>query len=268
MTPALRLILMGVKPDADALLWRDAVVTNGGTVSGPRLAIVSAFIRAEKASGAWALTDDYWGLWGESEPQALTSLKQRRLATAVNSPTFTIDRGYAFNGTTQYINTGFAPNTHKVAMTGSNARLAIYERTNVLADNYAAGSYNGVPQGLLITPRFGSNTARTMIDSSVDIILGTVTDSRGLTAGYRSDTTNLGIYKNGASLGTMTSASNGTALPTSALAIGCFLNGVTPGSFRAASEGFVCVGASLSAAQELAQYNAVQAWATAVGAQV
>jgi hypothetical protein len=50
--------------------------------------------------------------------------------------------------------------------------------------------------------------------------------------------------------------------------VGCFNNVGTAAGFRASSVGFDVVGGPLSDAQELAQYNAIQAWATSVGANV
>lgn len=253
--------------DLDALLWRNAVVANGGTVSAGRLDIVSAFIVTEKASGCWALTDDYWGFWAENEIQALTSLKQRRLATAVNSPTFTADRGYAFNGTTQYLDTGFIPSTHAVAMTGTNLRIGVYERTNVGANGVAAGAYNSVTQSVMLTPRISGNITRARLNSSDGETGATITDSRGLKAAQRNGTA-YAAYNNGSPLALSTPSSTGSNLPTVDIYIGAYNNAGSAAGFRAVSTGFAVVGGPLSDAQELAQYNAVQAWATAVGAQV
>lgn len=77
------------------------------------------------------------------------------------------------------------------------------------------------------------------------------------------------MYKNGVALvnSVFPFLSTGS-LPDHAICVGALNNGGTIASFRAASVGFVSVGASLSSAQELAQYNAVQAWATAIGANV
>jgi hypothetical protein len=47
------------------------------------------------AAGTWALTDDYWPLWGESVPQAPVDQPEagRRLAVRCRRD-FTADRGY------------------------------------------------------------------------------------------------------------------------------------------------------------------------------
>ena len=255
-----------VAPDDDVLLWRDAVVTNGGTVSAGRLAIVSVFVSSEKASGAWALTDDYWGLWAESEIQALTSLKQLRLAVATNSPTFTTDRGYVFNGTTQYINTGFVPTTHGVALTGLRTRIAVYDRTNVSSAGISAGAVTSGVVAVRISTRNGANTIARVTSGDATLALP-ASNSQGFTAVSRDNSTTINGYKNGVAL-TPVVVAVGSTLPAFALYIGCANNSGTAASFRAAATGLVAIGGPLSATQELAQYNAIQAWATSVGAQV
>ena len=254
--------------DADVLLWKVAVEANGGSVSLARLIIVDQFVFSEKASGTWALTDDYWGFWAENAIQALTSLKQLRLATAVNAPTFTADRGYVFDGTTNYLDTGFIPSTHAVAMTGTDMRAGAYERANLNTSTYALGTLDNANQNLRIIPRDTSDRMSANINSASVILASSITDSRGFIAASRTAAAVFEAWLNGVSTGTGTPGTTGTALPTRSIFIGANNNAGTPTTFRAASMGFVAVGSSLSAAQELAQYNAIQAWATAVEAQV
>ena len=258
------------KPDADLTAWIAAVVANGGSVSADRAAIVGGFIAAEKASGAWALTDDYWCLWAENAAQALTSLKQRRLATVTAAPTFTADRDYAFNGTSQYIDTGFIPGTHAVSMSLNSIHLDVYERTNVSANTAALGVTSGSNRLLRITPRSTSSAFGFTLTDSATFTLPAA-DSRGLTQIGRNGALVTDTYgaKNGAD---MVRAADPTALgaslPSHSLYIGAANSAGTAANFRASSIGFAACGAALSQAQRLARYNAVQAWATAVGAQV
>lgn len=253
--------------DADVLAWETAAVANGGNPDLDYRRYLDDFVYSEKASGAWALTDDYWVLWAPDAGCALTSLKQRRLSTAVNAPTFTTDRGYAFDGATQYINTGFIPSTHGVAMTGTNLRLNVYERTNVNAGTFAAGSYNSATRNLVIVPRSTGSRLQARANSETVETAATVTDSRGLSVVQRSAST-YGGYKNGTPIALGTPASEGSTLPTAAPFIGAYSSGGTPFGFRACSVGLVSIGAAMSDAQNLAAYNAVQTFATAVGAQV
>ena len=258
--------------DFDVLAFRASVQGFGGTVSDARMAVIDTFVAADKASSAWGLTDDYWALWGEDAsttgPQSLTSIKQRRLAVAVNSPTGTNDRDYAFNGTTQYINTGFIPSTHGINCTGTNQRIGVYERTNVSSAGVSAGVFDAAVRNLLINNRTGTTAQGRVNTLSQNFILD-VTDSRGLKATSRaSGGLTVKLFDRGAPLLSTTAASTATAAPTRAIYVGCYNNAGTAASFRASSVGFVVVGGPLSDAQELAQYNAVQAWATSVGANV
>lgn len=257
--------------DADTLAWESAVVANGGSVSLARRIIVDEFIYSEKAAGTWALTDDYWVLWAENATQALTSLKQRRLATVTAAPTFTADRGYAFNGTTQYVDTGFIPSTHAVAMTASSARIEAYERTNVATNTYAAGVADASNKRLTVCP---CNASGIRVNGEANAALGAFAiagDSRGLTSISRNGgaAADCVAYKNGVALTrTVDPTGFGAALPGYSIFVGGFNSAGVLFNPRASSVGFVSYGASLSAAQELAHYNAVQAFAAAVGASV
>lgn len=266
MRPALQYYLSG--RDQSLAAWVSAVVANGGSVSPARANIVARFIAAEKASGAWALTDDYWVLWAENATQALTSLKQRRLASAVAAPTFTTDRGYAFNGTSQYLDTGFIPSTHGVNCTGTNQRIGVYERTDVSSSGVSAGTVDAAARCLLIVNRNGTVATGRANAAGVNFTLGTA-DSRALKVTSRAGGgTTIKLYDRGVKLTDGAATSPGSAAPTRSIYIGAVNNAGTAASFRAASIGFVVVGGPLSDAQETAHYDAVQAWATAVGANV
>lgn len=267
---ARRLAALGGVFDSDVRAWYAAVLANGGAVSSGRLAIVNTFVRAEKASGAWALTDDYWCLWGETSTQALTSLKQRRLATAVNSPTFTADRNYAFDGATSYINTGFVPSTHAVAYSSTLQRIAVYERTNVTGTTSSMGAANTTTNRAFIQPRSASNMV-VFLNNSATTANFTLpaADSRGLSAGSRNNSANtIAAWKNGVRLTDATGLTASTNIQTHALYIGGYNNAGSLATPRACSVGFAAIGAVLTDAQETAQYNAVQAFATSVGANV
>lgn len=252
--------------DPSTRSWVSAVYAAGGIVSFPRRRIVDKFVRAAKSSGSWALTDDYWGLWGENVIQSLMSLKQRRLATTVNSPTFTADRGYVFDGATNYINTNFIPSTHGVQLTGTDQRISIYERTDLDAAAYSAGVFVGATSRIDITTRGGTSLTGRLNSGGGNF---TNANSLGLHAVSRAGgATTMKGYKNGVALTDVTGLTVGTGKPNIAIFIGCLDLSGNPSTFRASSVGFLSVGAPLSSAQELSQYKAVQAWATAVGAQV
>ena len=267
---ARRLGVMG-QMDGDVLSWHDTIVAAGGSVSVAILSIASRFVMAEKVSGAWALTDDYWPFWGENLIQATVSLKQRRTVTLVNAPAFSARRHFATNGSSSYLDTGFIPSTHKIAASTSNVRLAVYLRDNVSNTLYAAGATSSSNRNLRVRPRNGSLTYLDANSSSGTYTLPAAT-SAGYTAGSRDAASGANSYgyKNGVAMvqTVAPTAFAAASLPVVPILVGGYNNAGVFAGPRATSIGFMTVGATLSAAQELAQYNAVQAWATAVGANV
>jgi hypothetical protein len=95
-----------------------------------------------------------------------------------------------------------------------------------------------------------------------------LTDSRGLISIVRSAGPAWAFYKNGLATPAVTSTTAGASLANVAIYFCARNNSGTADSFRPGSPGFVCVGGALSAGQELAQYNNIQAWGAAIGASV
>jgi hypothetical protein len=255
-----------VQANAEALAWQNRVIALGGTVSAPRFTIVANFITAEKAAGTWYLTDDYYPMWGENVIQAGLSLKRRVPITLFNAPVFTIDRGWSFNGTTQYADAGFTPSLHASAMTGADMSLSVYEVTNVASNGDGAGTTDTSTRTLYLIPRSVSNGVIAGINCNNTAFAAGMLSSLGLTMAQHTPAPVFESFKDGVSLGVIVPTTPSTSLPTRSLFIGARNNAGVASSFRAASIGFVCFGASLSGAQATAQYNNIKAWATAVGA--
>jgi hypothetical protein len=101
--------------------------------------------------------------------------------------------------------------------------------------------------------------------------LNTVADSRGLTAASRNDATStppLSLYKNGSLQQTISATSAANVLVGVSLWLGGLNNSGTLNLPRTSTIGWVSIGAALTAAQELAEYNAIQAYMTTWGAGV
>ena len=256
--------------DADVLAWRDAVLANGGSVSLARLIVVDQFVFSEKTAGLWALTDDYLGFWAENAVQALTSLKQRRLATAVNSPSFTADRDYTFNGTTSYADTGFVPGTHAMVMSTNSAHAEVYERTNVNSATSSLGVNSGSSRAINVFPR-DAGVVRAGANGTGAIYTLSPATSAGLTQFGRNGDTVTDVYgaKNGLELvQTAPLSALGASLPSHRFYVGGANVSGSLSQARAASVGYLAWGAALTSGQRLARYGNVQAWATSVGAQI
>lgn len=240
--------------------------------AGAYLDAVSVFVAAEKACGAWDLTDDYWVFWTPDAAalglQALTSLKQRRLAVAAGTPTGANDRHIAFNGSTQYVDTGFIPGTHGIVCTGTRQRLEAYERTNVTAGTWTTGVISTTTSSMALISRNASNLAIARLNLNGNAGFA-MTDSRGLKSISRDGSNIFVLHDRGVRQTDVTTGSPGSSAPTHSLYIGGANNAGTLNLPRAASVGYVAIGAPLANdTMAAAHYAAVQAFATAAGAQV
>jgi len=252
--------------DIDAARWIAAV--GQANVSGARGRLVSDTIRALKGAGVWNALDFLPVLCAENTASALVDWKNLRTMTATNSPTFTTDRGYAFDGATSYINTGFIPSTHATSATGTSQMIGVYERTNVASTGRAFGANVVTPtQSVHILPYNGSSAFATINTTNVAYVTG-FADSRGLIVAAATGTAGAG-YKNGVAGLTPTLTSPGSSLVNIALFIGGYNQGGSLSLPRASTLGYCMFGANAwAAAQHAAFYNAMQQYMIRLGAAV
>jgi len=194
--------------DSDAEAWADQVVINGGTVSAGRLTLVSNFISGLKADAVWTKCDRFWLEAAENQPSALTDLVARELATAINSPTFTVDRGYTGNSTSNYISTPYNPVTDGVAYVLASAHLGAWIRTvNAVNADMVGGSDDGNQANWFYstgTPSFSGSANGGTIDTN--------NVNTGHQMWTRTGTTTVAAYSNGSSSGS--SGSGSSAIPS------------------------------------------------------
>jgi hypothetical protein len=267
---AARVAILGANLDPDAARW---IATVGqANVSASRGRLVSDTIRELKAGGVWADLDFLPVLTAENEASALVDWKARKSmsvqTTVVTLPTFTVDRGYAFDGLTNYISTGFVPSTDCVAATGTSFMLGAYERTNVgTASARAMGALTSATRTALLVPRSSTVAQASLNAAAVSIATG-LSDSRGLTIGV-TDAANGTGYKNGAVGVTTALTTPGSALVNIALFMGAYNNAGTPAAFRASTLAMGMFGRNAWTATQHAQFYAImQRYMTKLGANV
>jgi hypothetical protein len=244
--------------DAATLAWIAAVVGNGGTVSGARQALVNNLIVGLKADGIFTKLDRLWLFAGEDQPSALTDIIANSLATAVNSPTFTVDRGYAGDASTSYIDTGYNP-TGGPNYVQDSAQFSVWDNTSRGVNSQVPIGVRKIGGGNLFaemepfTADVGGNKSFGRINSDgFNDLAATVADAIGFWQVNRSGASAAQLYLNGSSIATdnLNSSSGipnfnffvcgdnnaGTLLsPTSdqisAAAMGGSLNGTESGNF-------------------------------------
>jgi hypothetical protein len=234
---------------------------------------IDTLIRALKREGVWFSLDLLQVYCAGDAAAALLNWVKPGSNTATvgaGSPTFTPNLGYTFNGTTDYLNTNFTPNTHGVAMKGGapvNMMGAAYERTNISSGSYALAGQNATGQSFSLRPRGSSNLMAIGVNCSATT-MGSITDSRGLTVAQREADDTISVFKNGALSTTNGTVQSASVLSSQPLYVAARNNNSTADSFRASTIGAVAAGARLNPGQHLGFYNALQSYMTDLGANV
>ena len=214
------------------------------------------------ASGVWEQLDDLLVLGAPTQSTALVNLvSSSYTASAVNSPTFTANQGFAANGTSSYINTEFLP-SGGVHFKQNSGHIAIWDRTS-------RGSVADVEVG-----SFGTNNS-TLIDAdnggaingrvnSTTSATGTVSSSQGFSLASRTTSLVITIYWNGQSVG------SGSLSSASPIGNAVFIGGLNfNGTLSNGSTDQIAmfsIGGSLNSAQALSFYAAIYAFLHSVGA--
>jgi hypothetical protein len=225
---------------------------------------INDLIVALKAAGVWSKLVSLYVLAAHSSQAALLNwLQDAYNCVAINSPTFTTDRGFTPDGSTSYLSTGFNPSTAGSALfTRNNMHMGCWVGTNL---NSGAQSDMGLSSYANICSRNGASAQVRIMSSTLVNLNISPSDSTGWICTARPDSANVEVVKN---LGTTAATANASAaLPNSTILIGAGGFGSSGasayGTRRVQAAHF---GAYLNDAERDAFYTALSAYQTAVGA--
>jgi hypothetical protein len=280
MSPRLLRPISTTHPEAQ--VWRNAVIANGGTVSGSTLNAVSRFCRSIDAAG---IRDKFYRLnlfCGDGLTAALVPLYRAESRTATargnttdtnNGPFVSADynntgssSGLQGNGTSKFLDTGVNMNT----LNSDNLHLGFGLRatqTGSPSFRSLGGTFNGVfPGGFAVDMSVRRN------NDNRHCIFGLVaTASR--TAGENVQAAPLGVgdvmmaypsfYRNGSAAGDTATAFDNypSAHPIYIFALN---QANTTVNYTDARMNWYSIGLTMTAAQVLAYYNAIAAFNTAL----
>lgn len=259
-----------VWPASDAFTtWKAAVVAAGGSVSGTpttgREKVIRDLISGLQTDGIWAKLDRLWLLAAENTQSALIDLVARDQATAVSTPAFTTDRGYAGNGSSSYIDTTFNASTQGAQYVLNNAHMGVWDNTSRGdATTAQTGAYDGsgLCDLLTYTSVFGPLGLTFRLNGGGATL--TSSPSSGFFIAQRATATALEGFRNGTSVGTA-AASASISVPNCSFFI-CSRsdNGtsVIPSTDQIAA---VSYGASFTSTQAANYYTRMRTYMTAVG---
>lgn len=227
-----------------------------------RKVAINDFIVGCKQDGNWFNLDVLWFTASHDEQAAKLNWINPSLftLTAINSPTFTIDRGYLPNGVSSYLKTGFNPRTNGQNYTLDVNSYGIYSRSN---NN---GSYDFCASDTVtmayIFCRNGSNQFGTRNNSTSGNTFAN-SDSRGLFCSKRSLSTGWDNYINN----TLVNSANisSSAIPNQTFYLGAFNNNGSVAGIGSKEISFCFIGGGINIP---ALYNRAQTYLTVLGANV
>jgi hypothetical protein len=223
-----------------------------------RKVLIDNFYTAIKLVGLSKFDAIYMLAAADAQSSLLNWVQDAYNLTAVNSPAFVVDRGYTGDGSTSYLDTGFNPTTAVGAkFVQDSGALSVWSRTNLA--NGAGTSFDfGSPNsyvGRSTTAGQGTGRPNAGSGQSYGLLVypGYVGYSRTAAAVWEA-------YAAGVDSGGGTTVS---AAPTNATLRICSIGA---GSFGVNQIATALIASGLSAAEELATYNALNTYLQAIGA--
>lgn len=224
-----------------------------------RKALINALIVSLKAAGIWTLLDVlYLIAAADSQAARLNCINPATFTlSAVNSPAFTADRGYAGDGLSAYVDTTLNPVTApspKIAQ-NDNSQWVWMRSVGAAASTYFGNNNSSVMR---------SATVSQIRNSTLTTVTGTTTiaNQAGVVFGaIRTGGASVDVYRAGAFVETLTSASTGLSSNSMSL-----LARSGSASFNSGQIAFAALGGSLTASQAATLQSCVAAYMTGVGA--
>lgn len=226
---------------------------------------IDTLVGALRTAGVWSKLDAlYVTAAADAQAAQRNWIADAYNLTPVNSPTFTADRGYAGNGSSSYINTGLTLSSASKFVQDS-ASLGIWCRTDSSANQLEAGARISVSsRQSLLSARNASGVAEGRINRDISETGIAVASSVGLLVATRTSSTLTTLYKNGSSIGTYSNTSVVPA-PHELYLLAANTAG-TANVFSSRQVSVAWAGGGLTGSENVAIYNALNTYLTAVGA--
>lgn len=249
----------GYDPDAAALFARF-----NEEPTEARKALISDRFTAGKETTWWGKLDALWVHAAHgAEAGRLNWLGPRFNCVPVNDPVFTVDRGYAGDGLSSYLDTQFNPVVQ--GPLGSkyrqnSASLGIRSNTESPGTGSLAGYWDG-SKGTTILPRNNNTAATGRVNSAsfTQSIQGSVSSGIGMFAVSRMDAGNISMYRQGALIAS-------SSIPSMTPANGSLrLGAISAESLRASQFSMGFVGGGMTDAEIMGIFEWFQPYREALG---
>jgi hypothetical protein len=160
--------------DSATAAWIAAVGT--GNVNTAHKGYVDTLIVGLKTDGVWTKLDRLWLLAAQNTTCALVDIVALATGTAVNSPTFTADRGYTGNGANMYIDTNFNPTSGTPKYSQNSACFFAWNNTAGADVGCILGSVtSSITNGTLLIKHTDTNQYSSICANPIDALYGAYT---------------------------------------------------------------------------------------------
>jgi hypothetical protein len=238
--------------DPDAAAYASAMTV---APSAARVVLFDAFVRAIKAGGLWTRLDVLYLLAAHDGQAGRLNLMAPglRTCTAVNSPSFVVDRGFAGDGATSYLSTGLNPGLGGTLFSLDDASLFVWSLTDLNVSAAEIGTGSGTR---LLARSFGALAARANTTTSTTVA---VADSLGLVGWSRRSAAGHDFFRGGTVVASPVQGSE-------SITAGVMRVGAAASTYSARRLAVAGAGAGLDSGQIAALGAACEAYLDAVGA--
>lgn len=227
-----------------------------------RMRTIDLTVRGFLGAALWPKVDAMWFLAAHDEQAGRLNWKDpgNFTLTAVNTVTFTTDRGFAGDGSTGYLDTGWDRATNGVQFTRDNAHISVYQRTNG-NNNVPPFADNQAGPRVAVGARPVNTGGGSALVNSATSVAGPAAGTLPIHAmGRRNSSTHQSLIRDGVEVTGPTAATSG-ALGSADLVFGKYGNVFTNAQVAGGS-----VGAYLDDAEALTFYKIWLSYMRAVGA--
>lgn len=226
-----------------------------------RATLIDNLILGLKSDGIWSKLDSIQ-IYAAADSQAarVDWVLPSRVATLTNSPTFTTDRGFTTNGTSNYVDTLYNPSTGTNFLQNT-CFFGVWSRTTGSITTSGSGWFDGT-RGITINPRNISALGYRMTSATATTTTTpAITDGVGWFSTNRDTSTTTQAYRNGSAVTGGTIGTSG-AIANHTLWMGA----ITAASFQAREWAAMAAGGHLTSTEHANLYTRIQTYMTAVGA--
>lgn len=218
-----------------------------------RKALLNDLIVGLKSDGVWLKQRGFWVLAAHDAQAARVNAKQPGSSdlNAINSPSFTVDRGFTGDGSSSYLDTGMTTEGFQ-----NDSSMGFWSLSDIQSGAVDMGN-----AGSLIAARNGSDATLWRVNQGSSVTSAGVTNGTGLFTVQRNGAASVTLYRNASLI-----ISNSSASQTPGNSLIRILSRSNTVTYSSRTGAFAFIGTSLTAAEVASIHSRVSTYLAAIGA--